>query len=1516
MFNFLQKLFRRNDNGTWLKVSNLAVGAEIAVPSDDGEIMWDEIVSINAVGREQVWDVEVEGTHNFIGNEIFAHNTAFTVQQATGNVGIGTTSPYAKLSVVGQTVSEYFTATSTTASVFPSVSMTNATTTNLHITSLGTPAGTILAVDTNGMIIATTTSAGGVTSVTGTWPIISSGGVTPAISWGGLSTSTAAVIGNIPYFSGVNTFANVATSSLTIGLGLTGSNMGYLIGGSSPSLTIATSSLYTGTTGQFPYFSDTNTITATSSLFIATNGNVGIGTIDPGSSLTVNGVIESKTGGIKFPDGSIQSIANPWQTAGSIVYYNNGSVSVGGGNLTSIVAGSGAAGGAVSNYTSIGVQAGYSMGPTGSYGNNTLYGVKAIPNIYEDTGTGSNIVYGIYSSPSISAESSGDIAYGIYSNPSGSGSGNPTIYSGIFMGGNVGIGTTSPFAQLSIQATAGGATPLFVVASSTNGAATSTYMSISNNGILSLANALTIANGGTGTTTAPSSQLIYGGGNGTYQSVATTSVTCSGTVSCTGFNILGTSPITITGSGSGGIGTVSTTSQEVSGQLAAWGTTNGYPAQLYSVATSSLTIGLGLTGSNMGYLIGGSSPSLTIATSSLYTGTTGQFPYFSDTNTITATSSLFLATSGNVGIGTTTPEGKLHIEGSAFPVLKVVRTTTDANSGLATALYEMETTADMVDGAGAVVGFAIKDSAGVSNEIGFFGAIRDGADNSGRLEFRSYNLGSQVTAMVIKPSGNIGMGTTSPFAKLSLQATAGGTTPLFVISSSTAGAATSTAFLITNNGNVGIGITGPESALNIGNGFINIDRDNATGVIARRYNGTITSKTKVLQGEEVAYFVGSAYQETTSAFQNIVDIRFVADEDQTSTTGGSYMIFRTTPIGSITRAERMRITSAGNLGIGTTSPYARLSLHAGATDTYNPTLFSVASSTSAYATSTLFTVLANGNVGIGTTSPAQALDVAGYAAFGGAGKGRLTIDNSYYNNNVTISNIAGSSDGHIYIKPASGGTTYVAPINVNNVFQLETTGTASIQRFHGYPSAANADLIFSTGNYGNTYGGNIKMMPGLSQNGYVTRFGNFSVVLSPSGTGSVQMLTNKVGIGTSTPWASLDIGIHNGGTAPLLLIASSSPSVATSTLFVINSQGNVGIGTTSPATLLEVGGTTSNITLDGYLNCTIFTTNANGLLDCTRSDERVKQNIISLDASNSLSSIIALNPVSFNWMDSSMGTGQQFGLIAQQVQNVFPNLVQKTNPTIFTPDGTLVVNYYGLIPPIISAIKELNLNINTIASTTASSTPESSLFATSFFNNIYAHLVVWFADASNGITDFFANRVHTQELCLTDGSGGETCVTKEGLDALLSGAGVAGVSSASPTTSSSGDTTSVPAGDSDETVDTVPDASTTTILTSSPIEPPISTDTSAPVVTLTGEAAVQINVGDTFTDPGATATDDIDGDLTSKIVETGAVDTSTAGLYTLTYSATDSAGNTGEVSRVVAVVVTEAAPSPDTTTTP
>ena len=91
---------------------------------------------------------------------------------------------------------------------------------------------------------------------------------------------------------------------------------------------------------------------------------------------------------------------------------------------------------------------------------------------------------------------------------------------------------------------------------------------------------------------------------------------------------------------------------------------------------------------------------------------------------------------------------------------------------------------------------------------------------------------------------------------------------------------------------------------------------------------------------------------------------------------------------------------------------------------------------------------------------------------------------------------------------------------------------------------------------------------------------------------------------------------------------------------------------------------------------------------------------------------------------------------------------------------------------------------------------------------------------------------------------------------------------------------------------------------------PPSTDTTPPVVTLAGSAAMELVVGDTFTDPGATATDDIDGDLTASIVVAGAVDIATAGLYTLTYTATDAALNAGSASRVVTVAASSTPATP------
>ena len=87
-----------------------------------------------------------------------------------------------------------------------------------------------------------------------------------------------------------------------------------------------------------------------------------------------------------------------------------------------------------------------------------------------------------------------------------------------------------------------------------------------------------------------------------------------------------------------------------------------------------------------------------------------------------------------------------------------------------------------------------------------------------------------------------------------------------------------------------------------------------------------------------------------------------------------------------------------------------------------------------------------------------------------------------------------------------------------------------------------------------------------------------------------------------------------------------------------------------------------------------------------------------------------------------------------------------------------------------------------------------------------------------------------------------------------------------------------------------------------PEEPTAPQDSQGPVIKLNGSATMTLTVGDTFTDPGATASDNVDGDITSKITKSGTVDTSTPGTYTIVYSVTDSAGNKTTKKRTVRVV--------------
>ena len=93
-------------------------------------------------------------------------------------------------------------------------------------------------------------------------------------------------------------------------------------------------------------------------------------------------------------------------------------------------------------------------------------------------------------------------------------------------------------------------------------------------------------------------------------------------------------------------------------------------------------------------------------------------------------------------------------------------------------------------------------------------------------------------------------------------------------------------------------------------------------------------------------------------------------------------------------------------------------------------------------------------------------------------------------------------------------------------------------------------------------------------------------------------------------------------------------------------------------------------------------------------------------------------------------------------------------------------------------------------------------------------------------------------------------------------------------------------------------------------------DGTPPNLFLNGKSEIIVRVGDVFEDPGATAMDNADGDLSDRIQVSGTVDTSQVGTFTLSYSVTDKAGNTTRSHRTIIVKAADAEiPTPTETVT-
>jgi hypothetical protein len=606
------------------------------------------------------------------------------------------------------------------------------------------------------------------------------------------------------------------------------------------------------------------------------------------------------------------------------------------------------------------------------------------------------------------------------------------------------------------------------------------------------------------------------------------------------------------------------------------------------------------------------------------------------------------------------------------------------------------------------------------------------------------------------------------------------------------------------------------------------------------------------------------------------------------------------------------ITLTGLLQGNGTSPITAVTGTAGQFPYFNGT-------NTLLATSSLF-LASSGDVGIGTASPTRTLEVAGTSRVSvPSGTNGLEINNTSVGHYWTLYPVTNGSntdlgffnqvDNKQDVTFQAGGNVGIgitSPQSRLSVVGPDTSGsTAALTITNSTPTTE--FQVFDNGNA--TLAGNLALS-GTTGTSTIASGQGFTIGGSQF---VVQQSSGNVGIGTTSPIDNLTVagvGDYNGG---LLLYGSTNNGVGLSLQNAVSGgqkydlfSGGSGLGDAGDFVILDETSAQAPFEINtsdevgvealaaGTSNSLCYNTSAisgeNTLSTCS-SDQRLKQNITSLNGSTTLAQLMQLNPVSFNWNPQfASSTPLQFGLIAQQVEQVWPNLISTTSPTALTPDGTLSLNFNGLFGPIIAAIQQLDQQLSALSNTVAG-------FAESFTTNQLTFTRATGGDLS--VNTLEATTTTTQQLCVSDGPTDQSpvCVTKAELAALLSAAGAfqsteSVTSSAAPGLTNSGNSDNAnptPAGDATDT---------------------------PPVIQINGDNPATIQVGATYTDLGATITGpQADLNLGIQTFVNGApmnpivIDTSEAATDTIAYVVADQSGLTATSTRTVIIqAVSQTAP--------
>ena len=164
-------------------------------------------------------------------------------------------------------------------------------------------------------------------------------------------------------------------------------------------------------------------------------------------------------------------------------------------------------------------------------------------------------------------------------------------------------------------------------------------------------------------------------------------------------------------------------------------------------------------------------------------GTASYIPKWSDSDTLTDSGIYDSGT--NIGIGTATPSARLQVIGTSTPA-KFYYNSSFTNAQYTAVNIGMMTSGTIADGFGPKLTFRTGGNGFDGYAAADIGTKRNGADNTHDLTFATSTGGSMTDKMIIKNNGYVGIGTTSPSAKLSIEGTTGTTSSnLLTIKSNT-----------------------------------------------------------------------------------------------------------------------------------------------------------------------------------------------------------------------------------------------------------------------------------------------------------------------------------------------------------------------------------------------------------------------------------------------------------------------------------------------------------------------------------------------------------------------------------------------------------------------------------------------------------------------------------------------------------------------------------------------------------